>query len=314
METFSFDRHTGALTGASIRERLAALTFAAGARASAPMHWRGFSVGCRAIRTMLEPREIVLQLNDDAKFAFPFGDGYWSLLLDRGFVYEGEVESFLRRIADIDYCFIDGGANFGYWSVLVSSEPFGSHPVIAIEPSSTNVFRLRRNAAINGSRIKIVERAIAATNGKMVRLEGTKHEAFRVADEIGTKLETAETVETVALDALLDDVRPGQALVVNLDIEGMEIDAIKGGQRILEHETVLIVEDHGADRSHAISRYLMEEADCNLFVVDKVSGGYRALTDISALDAIKKSTAFGYNIIATRSTRWHERITSLCVS
>ena len=313
MENFSFDRHTGALTGASIRERLAALTFAAGARASAPMHWRGFSVACRAIRTMLEPREIVVELNDDAKFAFPFGDGYWSLLLDRGFVYEGEVESFLRSIADIDYCFFDGGANFGDWSVLVSSEPFGNQSVIAIEPSSTNISRLRRNAAINGSRIKVVERAIAATNGKMVRLEGTKHEAFRVADSIDTKLEAAETVETVTLDALLDYVRPGQALVVKLDIEGMEIPAIKGGLNILEHETALIVEDHGADRSHAISRYLIEEADCHLFVFDKAAGDYRALTDISALDAIKKSTIFGYNIIATRSASWRDRIESPCV-
>ena len=81
-------------------------------------------------------------LNDDARFAFPFGDGYWSLLLDRGFVYEGEIEQFLRSVADVDYGFVDGGANFGFWSVLASSRPFGSHPVIAIEASSVNAAKL----------------------------------------------------------------------------------------------------------------------------------------------------------------------------
>jgi hypothetical protein len=117
-KTLSFNRDTGALTGASISEQLAAMMFAVGARASAPMHWRGFSVGCRAVRSIIGQREVIVQLNPDACFAFPFGDGYWSLLLDRSFVYESEIELFLRSIADVDYCFIDGGANFGYWSAL----------------------------------------------------------------------------------------------------------------------------------------------------------------------------------------------------
>ena len=130
---FSFDRATGRLDGATGPERCAALAFAAGAKVSAPMHYRGFSIGCRIVNTMIDRREIVVLLNDDARFAFPFGDGYWSLLLDRGFVYEGEIERFLRSIADVDYGFVDGGANFGYWSVLASSRPFGGHPVISIE-------------------------------------------------------------------------------------------------------------------------------------------------------------------------------------
>ena len=108
---------------------------------------------------MIDQREIVVLLNDDARFAFPFGDGYWSLLLDRSFVYEGEIEQFLRSVADVDYSFVDGGANFGFWSVLASSRPFGSHPVIAIEASSVNAARLARNAELNGGRFKILRRA-----------------------------------------------------------------------------------------------------------------------------------------------------------
>ena len=43
----SYDRATGRLEGATAIERCAALAFAAGAKASAPMHHRGFSIGCR---------------------------------------------------------------------------------------------------------------------------------------------------------------------------------------------------------------------------------------------------------------------------
>ena len=160
----SYDRATGRLEGATAMERCAALAFAAGAKASAPMHYRGFSVGCRVITSMIDQREIVALLNDDARFAFPFGDGYWSLLLDRSFVYEGEIERFLRSVADVDYCFVDGGANFGFWSVLVSSRPFGSHPVIAIEASSANAAKLARNAELNGDRFKVLRRAIGSTH------------------------------------------------------------------------------------------------------------------------------------------------------
>jgi FkbM family methyltransferase len=172
-------------------------------------------------------REMVALLNDDARFAFPFGDGYWSLLFDRRYVYEGEIDRFLRSIASVDYAFIDGGANFGYWSVLISSQPYGGHPVVAIEASSANADRLARNAALNNGRFKVLHRAIGSKAGVPVWLSGAKHEAFRIGE--ASNGEAGETVETIALDSLLDLglVLPGQPLVIKLDVEGMEIDAVK---------------------------------------------------------------------------------------
>ena len=314
---FSFDRATGRLDGATGPERCAALAFAAGAKVSAPMHYRGFSIGCRIVNTMIDRREIVVLLNDDARFAFPFGDGYWSLLLDRGFVYEGEIERFLRSIADVDYGFVDGGANFGYWSVLASSRPFGGHPVISIEASSANAARLTRNSELNGGRLKILHRAVGATTGNKVWLSGAKHEAFRVGEGNGERGaqgdEPGESVQMIALDSLFDDglVKPQQRLVIKLDVEGMEIDAAVGGKRMLEGDTLIIVEDHGADREHLVSRHLLTKTSCRLFVFDLASQRYERLIDVSMLDRIKTSTVFGYNIFATNSPFWAERIRSI---
>jgi len=310
---FSFDRATGRLDGATGMERCAALAFAAGSKLSAPMHYRGFSIGCKIVNTMIDRREIVVFLNDDARFAFPFGDGYWSLLLDRSFVYEDEIERFLRSVADVDYSFVDGGANFGYWSVLASSRPFGSHKVISIEASSANAARLTRNSELNNGRLKILHRAVGATTGNKVWLSGAKHEAFRVGEAGGNGGEAGEHVEMISLDGLLDQglVTPGQRLVIKLDVEGMEIDAAKGGPRILQNETVIIVEDHGADRAHTVSRYLLNDTGCKLFVFDPSTSRYEAVTDLSMLDRIKVSTVFGYNIFATNSPFWEERIRSI---
>jgi FkbM family methyltransferase len=307
----SYDRATGRLEGATAMERCAALAFAAGAKASAPMHYRGFSIGCRVITAIIDQREIVALLNEDARFAFPFGDGYWSLLLDRSFVYEGEIERFLLSIADVDYCFVDGGANFGFWSVLVSSRPFGSHPVIAIEASSANAERLERNAALNGGRFKVLRRAIGSTTGNQVWLSGAKHEAFRVGEANGSG--AGESVEMIALDSLIEQglVSSGQRLVIKLDVEGMEVEAAKGAKRLLENDTVIIVEDHGADRAHTVSRYLLNRTPCRLFVFDPASQRYERLIDVSMLDRIKTSTVFGYSIFATNSPAWAERIRSI---
>jgi FkbM family methyltransferase len=172
---------------------------------------------------------------------------------------------------------------------------------------------VRRNRQNNG-RFKILHRAIGSENGGQVWLSGAKHEAFRVGTANGS--ETGESIEMIALDGLLDKkwVLPGQRLVIKLDVEGMEIDAIKGGKRLLENESVVIVEDHGADRTHAVSRYLLNETPYRLFVLDEASRRYEPITELSMLDRIKTSTVFGYNIFATNSMYWDERIRSILPS
>ena len=294
-------------------ERCAALAFAAGAKASAPMHYRGFSVGCRVITSIIEQREIVALLNDDARFAFPFGDGYWSLLLDRSFVYEGEIE----RIPP-ERC--RRGLHLRRWrcQFRILGGP-GVEPPVRQSSSDrdrsvvANAARLRRNAALNGGRFKVLRRAIGATTGNQVWLSGAKHEAFRVVGEGQPVAGSGESVEMMTLDSLLDRglVTPRQRLVIKLDVEGMEIDAAKGGKRLLENETVLILEDHGADRAHTVSRYLLNQTPCRVFVFDPASQRYERLIDVSMLDRIKTSTVFGYNIFATNSPSWGERIRSI---
>ena len=313
----TFDYATGRLDGATPMERCAVLLLRAGALASSPMGHRGFSIGAKVVASLIDQRDIVIQLNEDAQFAFPLGDGYWSLLLDRTFNYEAEVDNFLRGVADVDYTFIDGGANFGLWSVLVSSKPFGAHKVVAIEASTATGVRLARNAELNGNRFIILHRAIGAASGARVWLSGSKHEARHVDASGGVNGGgQGESVEMLALDSLLDMglISSRQKLVVKLDVEGMEIDAIKGSKRLLDSEIVFIAEEHGSDRSHAVSRFILNETPCRVFVLDPRNSRYELLDDLSTLDRIKTNTAIGYNVFATNSPYWEERIKSVPVT
>ena len=53
------------------------------------------------------------------------------------------------------------------------------------------------------------------------------------------------------------------------------------------------------------------DAGCRLFIFDEASQRYEAITELSMLDRIKTSTNFGYNIFATNSPFWEERIRSI---
>ena len=120
-----FDRASGALEGANLWERTAALALVTGSKISSHFSHRGYNRCANLLRLALAERNIAVKLNPDAVFEFPYGDGYWSKLLNRSYHYEDELELLFLGTADVDYTFIDGGANYGYWSVLVSSAQIG---------------------------------------------------------------------------------------------------------------------------------------------------------------------------------------------
>ncbi|MBR1252067.1 FkbM family methyltransferase [Bradyrhizobium sp. AUGA SZCCT0169] len=300
----AFDRATGAVEDASIREKALIMAFQTGARISSSWTHRGFGVGCRALRPMVPNRDVYVRLNEDAMFAFPFGDEYWSTILDRKYVYELDIDVFLRGISNTDYVLLDCGANYGYWSTMVSSRRYGSQRAIAIEPSSSNYAYLRRNAVLNGDRFETLKSAIGEKSGTAY-LSGRKHASMLIADHV----EGGEAVPMVSLDDLMDRMDLStMRLVLKLDVEGLEIGAMIGGARLLRTDCVVICEDHGSDPLHTVSAHILNHTDLQLFCYDPDAGRYIHLKNTSPLDRIKKAVDRGYNVLATSSSSWEARI------
>jgi FkbM family methyltransferase len=303
-----FDRASGALEGANLWERTAALALVTGSKISSHFSHRGYNGCANLLRKTLPERNIAIKLNSDATFEFPYGDGYWSKLLNRSYHYEDELELLFRHAADVNYTLLDCGANYGYWSVLVSSSPFGSHKAIAIEPSSQNFTKLTNNAKVNGNRFALMKCAIGAARGT-ARLSGTKHEAFSIAGNPAD----GEEVPVIALDNLIDDgkVSGNGKFLIKLDVEGVEIEAIKGGTRLLQGDSVIICEEHGNDPDHTVSRYILEQTPLELIVYDPRSHRLETVSELSILDRIKVSTHVGYNVFGTASKFWQDRINAM---
>ena len=164
-------------------------------------------------------------------------------------------------------------------------------------------------AKINGNRFELMKCAIGAARGT-ARLSGTKHEAFSIA---GDPAGGGEEVAVIALDNLLDDgkVSAGGRYLIKLDVEGVEIDAIKGGTRLLQADSVILCEEHGNDPRHTVSRYIIEQTPLQLIVYDPRSRRLETVTELSILDRIKVSSNVGYNVFGTASAFWLDRINAL---
>ena len=122
-----------------------------------------------------------------------------------------------------------------------------------------------------------------------------------------------EEVPVIALDNLLDDgkIAPGGKYLIKLDVEGVEIEAMKGGARLMQGDSVLLCEEHGNDPRHTVSRYILEQTPLTLIVYDPRSNCLETMTDLSILDRIKVSTHVGYNVFGTASAFWLARIDAL---
>lgn len=308
--TLAYDRASGRLSGARFIDGLAVLALQAGSVAMAPFGHRGYRLGCKVVASAIGTGDIAVRLNSDAVLSVPFADGYWSRLLNRRYDYEAEIEVFLRGVSSVDYVLVDGGANFGYWSVLASSQPLGAHDALAIEASPANAARLELNARLNGGRFRCVHAATGGASGRYVRITGDRHEAFGTASA-GAGEHGA--VRTVSLDGLMAEgaIDAARPVVVKLDVEGVEIEALRGAQDLSRRDAVFICEEHGADRDHLVSRNLLGATPLRLYVFDVAAAGFVRMTDVSVLDRVKRHAWVGYNVFATASPFWQEKLESL---
>ena len=75
-------------------------------------------------------------LAKDSLFRFAATDSYWGFYIYTGTPYEASLHHVFAAISDVDYQILDCGANYGYWSVILSGSAYGRRNVIAIEASA----------------------------------------------------------------------------------------------------------------------------------------------------------------------------------
>ncbi|WP_332684806.1 FkbM family methyltransferase [Bosea sp. (in: a-proteobacteria)] len=299
----AIDRSTGRLIAGDWRQRALIGALDAYGALSRPLMQRGLYKACRLVgNAAWTGRTARIGLGPDAQVSFPASDPYWNRMLLRSYDHEPEMARFLRLLVDVDYGFVDCGANIGYWSVFVASRTGGGKPVLAIEASAPTFTLLAENVAPHAGKVAAFHRAILDRSGVEVSLNAEAHEARGIA--AAGEAADGESVTSIAIDDLL--VQQGwtaRRLVVKLDVEGVEREALAGMEQALRDDALVIYEDHGADATHGLTRHILEERDlaAHLLLDDRIV----AIVDAGELDAHKRDRTKGYNLIAmSRSSQW----------
>lgn len=307
------DAQSGRIKGASLHEIVALRTLRLAMQVLLPLRQFGFSYVARTVRVLLpSKRPMVFTLRPGASMRVPYCDPYWSILLLPGYSYERSMLTLLDAVRDVDYGFIDGGANYGYWSILASGTEAGGRAAVAIEAAADTFKILEDNRLLNGGRFVALNRAIGAVSGEHVRIFGAKHEARTTVDPADGSEPILEC-DTVSVDdlAALPLFAGRDKFVVKLDVEGVEIAAFSGARGLLAADAVFVYEDHGSDLDHATTRHVLDVLKLRAFWLGH--GRRREITAPEQLTDIKKSRRFGYDIVATRSPFWIERLEKLIV-
>jgi FkbM family methyltransferase len=304
------DTRTGRIDNASLHEKLALWAMRLIVTVLRPFHLFGMSYAARLVRTVLPSKKsIQFVLNDDSIMRVDYCDAYWICLIVPKYVYEPVMTNFIRAFKDTPYSFIDGGANHGYWSILVSSSAYGANQVVAIEAASDTYSQLEENRALNAHRFMTLNKAIGATSGEHVRIYGVKHEARTIVPSEGAV--PILDCMSISLDDLADtSFQNGlNSYAVKLDVEGVEIIAMNAAKQLLQKDTLFLFEDHGADRAHKATDNAMNNLGLRIYWI----GGDKPIEvrNLSQLDAIKKSRRVGYDIAATNSPLWIKRLEQL---
>jgi predicted RNA methylase len=147
-------------------------------------------------------------------------------------LYEIELARYVRELCTTGTTSFDLGSESGFYALVFARR--GGGRALAVEANPTTSERLRCNVAANPDLAPLIE--VLNT---------------RVA------METTET--TVSLDELAYGAGGFVPDLVKLDVEGFEVKAIRGAERLLsERRPHLIVETHDEDLD-AACRELLEE-------------------------------------------------------
>ena len=160
--------------------------------------------------------------------------------------YEYNELSWLKRQIRDDWVFFDVGANFGYYSLLVSRYSGAKAAVYAFEPLRRNFEMLKQNRELNDyENISMFNVALSDKNGMTEFVAPLDNNLGRghLANECGELSEEKIVVETVTLDSFVARHGITRLDAIKVDIEGAEMLFLRGaGRTLVDLRPLLIVE------------------------------------------------------------------------
>jgi FkbM family methyltransferase len=145
--------------------------------------------------------------------------------------------------------FLDIGANSGFYSVMFAVKNLAER-IIAFEPDPGNYARLMANLKANdlAGRVEAVPFAIGDADSEVTLFEGARYN--RGESTIVVPEQTPQEVKFLVRQQRFDDAYAiaGKTLIVKMDVEGYEFQALAGMERTLGGNACYMQIEHYGDR------------------------------------------------------------------
>ena len=150
--------------------------------------------------------------------------------------YEPTLANWLKENIKKGFSFIDIGANAGYFSLVANKFIINdSQRIIALEPMQANIEIIQAHIEYNGSnRIELIPVAVADIN-RTVEFSDSPNLAANTYNETSSlhKNFSKIPVQARSLDSLQSELSFTNP-VMKIDVEGAELDVLKGAVNILK--------------------------------------------------------------------------------
>jgi len=183
-----------------------------------------------------------------------------------------DYEKPLRKFFDLkEGVFIDIGANFGRYTIMMARKLKEKGTVVSIEPEAHTIKLLKQNVSINKlTNVFVVGKGCSSRNGKETfYLEGTiysggTHSLKKEAHHVG-KI----TIDVETLDSIVSRLKIKRVDLIKIDVEGSEVDVLKGAQKILKnYHPKIICESIGEESEKGVT-CLLKKFKYNVKRIDK---------------------------------------------
>lgn len=148
--------------------------------------------------------------------------------------------SYFSRFAREGGLVVDCGANIGIYSLISAKY---ANKVIAVEPNPLVYLALQKNVKLNGfSNVRSVNMAVWSSSGKARLYLSSYHEVSTLKYDTMNEYTYGNSIEieTITLDQLL--TQEPEINLIKIDVEGAEVEALKGASEVLNKTKRIIVE------------------------------------------------------------------------
>jgi len=160
-----------------------------------------------------------------------------------------ELDDFIRAVrSQKKTVFLDIGAHFGIFSFAALHYGGPESRALAVDPSGVAIRMIRRVAALNGAaqRVRAIQAAAGRESGELEMVEaGVTAAGYMVLPADHPPSERTR-IPLVTIDSLADSPE-GCPTLIKVDVEGFELDVLRGGERTLRDQSIpLCLELHNA--------------------------------------------------------------------